>query len=257
MKFGYKKEEPSDSDYLFSDVENVFAANASSYGSAHIIQEFTPVSNQLNLNSCAGNATADSLEMLLGQTGKVIQLSRLFIYWNARVYTKDTDKDDGCYIRNCFDSLFTLGVPSEERWAYNESKVFAQPDIFAYGQANDNKINSYYRINGTGTKRLDQIEEAVRSNHPVVFGTGISKQFITYHNQQVVWNIPDNIAGYHAMVITGVRSRGSKREFLIRNSWGDSWGDDNNPGHTWFSEEYMTWAETSDLWVPTLMSFVI
>ena len=250
MKFGWKQDQESNSDLKFESVSYAFTPSLNSNsGDEYILKEYTSISNQLGLSSCVANATADSLEILLGQQGKLVQLSRLFIYWNARVYTKDTDKDEGTYVRNAFASLANLGVCSEDLWQYDESKVFAQPNIFAYGQANSNKIDSYYRIDDD--KRLDQIEQALKANHPVVFGTAIPDTFTKYYSQDnVVWEPQSKNIGNHAMIIIGVRYRNSKREFLIKNSWGTSWG---NNGKTWMSESYIAWDQSNDFWVPTLM----
>ena len=251
MKFGWKKEQDSEANNMFSTVSASFSA-VNNVSDSFIIKEYTQLSNQLGLSSCVGNAVCDALEILLGQNGKVIQLSRLFVYWNARVYTQDTDKDEGCFIKHAFDSLETLGSCSEDLWKYDENKVFLQPNLFSYKEANDNKINSFYRI--SDNKRLNEIEEAIRSNHPVVFGTAISKNFTEYHNQSnIIWEPPTKTIGNHAMIITGIRWNNSKREFLIRNSWGSSFGDN---GHTWFSENYINSSLSDDFWVPTLMTFI-
>jgi len=252
MKFGWKKEQNSIDNLMFGTVSNSFVS-LNNLSDQYILKEYTPISDQLNLSSCVGNAVCDALECLLGQNGKVIQLSRLFVYWNARVYTRDTDKDDGCYIKNAFDSLQTLGCCSEDLWEYNENKVFLQPNLFSYKQANDNKINNFYRIDDNN--RLNEIEMALRSNHPVVFGTAIPQTFIEYRNQShVIWEPQIKNVGNHAMIITGIRWKNSKREFLIRNSWGNSFGEN---GHCWFSENYINSSLSDDFWVPTLMDSLL
>jgi C1A family cysteine protease len=216
----------------------------------YCIPEFTPISNQLDLGSCVANSTADAFEILLGE--KTIQLSRLFIYWNARNYDKSTNKDNGTYIRNAFASLRDLGVCPESIWDYKEDKVFIQPCLEAYRQANDNKITGFYRIDSIENKKIDDVELAIRSNHPVVFGTELSQEFINANKDQV-FDIPEKSVGRHAMVIVGVRDNGSSIDFKIRNSWGNSWGDN---GHIWFNESYIKWNETNDLWVPTIIELI-
>ncbi len=253
MNFGWKPGKEDFNDYSFSDIKSGLIKIASSSGNEHVIQEFTPISNQLKLGSCVANATVDALEILMGLTGNVTQLSRLFVYWNARLYDGTTNLDEGTYIKNAFASLSKDGVCPESVWEYNVNKVFAQPPLEAYRQGSDNTIDSYYRIKSSGSQRLDEIAAAVRANHPVVFGTGVTNSFLTYYNDNsVVWAAPkDKIVGLHAMIITGVREVNGELQFLVRNSWGSSWGDQ---GHTWFESSYILHESTGDIWVPTLMT---
>ena len=54
----------------------------------------------------------------------------------------------------------------------------------------------------------------------------------------------DTIAG-DCMVVVGWDGT----NFLIKNSWGTGWGQN---GFCLFTPNYMTWDNTTDLWVPTL-----
>lgn len=248
---GWVQDSPSDKDYLFSDVETKLVKVASS-NDEHKLPEYTPISNQGSLGSCVANATVDALEILMGiqDPNSVVQLSRLFTYYNARNYTNDTDKDEGTYIRNAFQSLRDLGVCSENTWTYDIGKVFTQPSIMAYREANDNKIDSFYRISDTGTKRLEAIIRALNANFPVVFGARVSKQFTESFNLgEHLFNSPDVSIGNHAMIVVGY-SLYPQLKFYIRNSWGSSWGTN---GHCWMSSEYLTDIGTQDLWVPILV----
>ena len=239
----------------FGAVSSGLVKLAVSTDSEYRIPEYTPISNQGSLSSCVANATADAAELLLGvNQQQVVQLSRLFLYWNARVYDKTTRQNVGTYIHNAFNSLSTLGICPEDLWPYVESAVYTQPPIKAYKSANDNKIDSYYRIDSSGQQRCVDVEAAVRSNLPVVFGTGISDEFTKAWGVDKVWTAPQNSIGGHAMIITGVR-RNPNLEFYVRNSWSESWGD--GTGHAWFDASYIAWSGTSDLWVPTLVSDII
>ena len=130
-KLGYKQDPIDNNDYYFTQINSNLIKYSSISPSEHIIKEYTPISDQLTLNSCVGNATADALEILLGIQGatSVKQLSRLFLYYNARVYDKNTDKDEGTYIRNCFRSLTDLGICSEATWNYDVKKVFLDTGV--------------------------------------------------------------------------------------------------------------------------------
>lgn len=222
--------------------------------STYLIPEYTPISNQDRLSSCVANATADAFEILKGieDPNAVEQLSRLFVYWNARLYGKETDKDQGTYIMYAMQSLLDYGVCSESTWKYDITKVFAQPNQIAYKEADDNtfKVDSFYKIRTKGDYRLKDIEAAVRANHPVVFGTTVDLAFENFSGGDKAWDPPSTSVGGHAMVIVGVRYNPTL-EFCVRNSWGESWG---NKGHVWLSSEYIAWNQTNDLHVGTRMS---
>ena len=216
----------------------------------YIIPEHTYISNQLTLSSCVANASCDALEILQGLRDplNVKQLSRLFIYWNSRLAHQATGLDEGTYIHFAMKSLETLGVCEESTWEYKTDKVFAQPNILAYKEANDNMISAFYQITSFDQQRLNEIELAIRANHPVVFGTQVDKNFAANILAPVTNKPTSNIAGGHAMIITGVR-RSPNLQFYIRNSWGPTWG---NNGHAWLSDEYIAWDETQDIFVGTI-----
>ena len=44
------------------------------------------------------------------------------------------------------------------------------------------------------------------------------------------------IRGYHAVVGVGVAEIGGSRSIMIRNSWGDTWG---NSGHAYLSDSFL------------------
>jgi len=245
---GWKKDPKSSKDLPFAALVGRLGAA----GLPHIIEEYTPISNQGGLSSCVGNSATDSLEILMGlqNPAGVVQLSRLMTYWIARLLTNDQHHDDGTFIRSAFSQLSRLGVCPETVWPYREDKVLVSPPIEAYSIGDANKVSSFYRIVSLDYERLDDIQKAVCADHPVVFGTGVGTDFLHYDGQGVL-EIPTDIRGRHAIICTGVRmGLNGKREFLIRNSWGPGWG---YQGHAWLSEEFMMWGETQDLWVPTLM----
>ncbi len=241
-----------------------FSAMVSPQYDIHIIPEFTPISNQGLLNSCVGNAVADCFEILKGleDPAQVQQISRLFLYYDARNYTGETNVDNGCYIHNALNSLTKLGACREIMWEYNINNVFVQPPLEAYREASDNTISSFFQITATGADRINQIELAIRANHPVIFGTRVSSEFQNYNNgTDKVFSIPTDDVGGHAMIIVGVRTNAAgQKEFYVRNSWGNTFGlqgvnaiGQSESGHCWVSADYMAWAQTNDIFVATRM----
>lgn len=248
VDWGYK-------DRKFNQIRGAFKQKTGSWElwSKHVIPEFTPISNQLDIGSCVANAWCDMLEILDGLEGTdaVEQLSRLFLYWLARYLHGDTDKDDGTFLRAAAHQLRKIGVVLERDFQYNHTNVYPkQVELDLYTMASNNRINGFYRLESYGQQLGDEIELAVRTNHPVVFGTPVNEEFKRYRGGGQMFDRPANDVGRHAMIIVGVRYMNGERQFLLRNSWGKDWGDD---GHVWVTENYIVWDETKDMWVGTRM----
>lgn len=239
---------------------NKFANLTSINNDRYIIPEYTPISSQTN-NDCVSNACADSLELLKGieDPNKVEQVSRRFIYYNARNYIHETNKDAGCMIVDALHSLTTLGACREITWDYSNS-VFTKPTLAAYTEANDNKLSTYYQITSTGDDRIKEIETAIKANHPVVFGVKVGQQLLDYKGEEKIFDPPMNDVGGHAMIITGIRTNAQgEKEFYIKNSWSENWGmsepetSNLGKGHAWFSSNYIEKITKGDIFVPTRM----
>lgn len=237
---------------------------AGTYTDEHIIPEYTPVSNQGGLGTCALNAWADMLEMLYGlelkrlhpdQYPLVQQLSRLFLYWITRCYLNEQNLDKGTYLRLVALQISTVGICPEEVWPYVEDMVYVSPPLEAFTMASDNKITSVYSIASVDENNdpLDDMEAAVRVDHPVAFGTDVGQEFCDYRGGGKVFTGPPSVSkGGHAMLVTGVRVSSIGREWLWRNSWSEGWGD---TGHVWVSDGYM--RATHDQWVGVRMKELV
>lgn len=252
----------NEKDYSLSRIRSGLQQKAGTWtaSSEHIIPEFTPISNQGPLGSCVANAWCDMMEMLDGLDGndKVEQLSRLFLYWTARYYTGDTDRDEGTYLRSAAHQLNKVGIIDEKWWPYEgrADVAFKSPELDLYTMASNNRLPGFYRPESlTPDTLLNELELAIRADHPFVFGTQVSTAFQAYQGGGHVWSPPGNndlVVGSHAMICTGVGFDGNKRYWLLRNSWGLHWGDS---GHIKVSDEYV--LEFRDIWIGTKMAEMV
>lgn len=210
------------------------------------LRPYCTSTNQYNLQSCAGNATADAVEIFDVAEGRPhVELSRLFVYTKARELHGELNKDAGTYISSCFKVLSRFGICTEKAWTYDSSKVFTTPSMLSLREATGHKIHSYYSIQDTGDARCQAVIAALRARHPVVFGTQIPVGFDQY--TKGVLGVPKGaVEGGHAMIVVGWLSK--MNAFIVKNSWGSGWGD----GGFWYmSPEFLAWDSTWDLWVPT------
>lgn len=262
--FGYLHDPPKkageEPDWRFSDPDKGLRPKLATVWPGDVdLSEHTTETNQYSAGSCVGNATADSVEVLNSIEGlPKVQLSRLFIYTLCRNLMDtdydgkgDIDRDEGTYIRLAFEVLSRFGVcredtPSERGgWPYDLSKLHTLPSLKAMRSATGHRIHSYYRIDETGSDRIDAILEALRGNHPVVFGTQVDRAFTQLRDAGPVGPPSGDTVGGHAMMLCGYdRTKG----FLMHNSWGKGWGDG---GFAYLTEDYLAWDQTWDIWVPT------
>jgi C1A family cysteine protease len=146
------------------------------------------------------------------------------------------------------DSVRIHGVPSEDVYPYDSSKVYLKPGWLVYKAAVQNKLNKFYRINATGDARIIQIRQALSAGNPVVFGTALLESFKEVTDDSVIQApTSSKYIGNHAMVVVGYNN--AKNAFEIRNSWGTNyWG---NKGYGYMSPDYLKASITKDLWVMT------
>lgn len=160
----------------------------------------TPIENQGSLNSCVGHATTAAAEAIfMSQT----DLSRLFVYWNARSYEGTTGSDAGTQIRNAMKSISVYGAAAESTWAYDTSKVTTKPAANAYsnGLPFKNSIAAYIKVT-----TLVGLKDALQKGLPVVFGFSVTQKFVSETKTTGVLPYPvtgEKIIGSHAVVAVG------------------------------------------------------
>jgi C1A family cysteine protease len=229
------------------------------------------IHHQGALGSCTAHAGAALVEYFAQRAfGKHMQVSRLFLYKAARNLMHQTG-DTGAFIRNTMGALVLFGIPPEEYWPYEIEDFEKEPPAFCYAFAQNYQTISYYRFDPPGSNKqqvLDGVKNALNSGLPSMFGFTVYNSISQSGSEG---HIPyptagEKIMGGHAMVAVGyddhrkIRNRNAGAEktvgaFLIRNSWGTTWGDQ---GYGWLPYDYLLnglavdwWSVVKNEWIET------
>jgi nucleoside phosphorylase len=207
--------------------------------------ECPPVYNQGQLGSCTANGIGGAIEFDQRKQGsKTFVPSRLFIYYNERVMEGTVSTDSGAQVRDGIKSVATLGAPPETDWHYDIAEFAVKPPAKAYADAKLDLVSSYARV----AQNLAQMQGCLAEGYPFVFGFTAYESF---ESQQVAGTgvVPmpaagETVVGGHCVVAVGYDS--TKRVFIIRNSWGTTWG---MKGYCTMPYEYLLTASlASDFW---------
>ena len=197
--------------------------------------------DQGQLGSCTANAIAAAIEF---DQKKRFVPSRLFIYYNERVMEGTVDSDAGAQIRDGIKSVATRGAPPEKDWPYVIAKFRDNPPASAYRDAKADMVTLYQRL----IQDLNTMKGCLASGFPFVFGFTV---YASFEGPKVARTgiVPmpaadEKMVGGHAVMAVGYDD--ASRHFLVRNSWGPSWG---LKGYFKMPYAYLTNRRlASDLW---------
>ena len=211
--------------------------------SVDLRQWASPVESQGHLGSCTGNAVVGAYELLLNKEmpKNFTDLSRLFVYYNARLMENVVNEDVGAYVRDAVKAVQKYGVCRESIWPYHIADYAITPSIASYDDAKNRNIKNYYRI-----ATLEDMLDALNKEWPIVFSMRVYASFDELYFRGDSTRMPEkgeSPIGAHAMCFVGYDL--NKKVMIARNSFGPDWGID---GYCYVPFDYVR-QEVMDSWI--------
>jgi len=209
---------------------------------------------QDGIGSCAASALACvSYFNLIKYKIIAFDASRLFMYYNTRLLKHTVDIDEGCSLRESLKAINQYGLCPEEMWPYNVNLFKVRPPLIAYNFGQKLNNITYYRI----PQVLSHLCQCLIDRYLFVFGISVYSNFETdIANNGGYVSLPndkDAYLGGHAVCAVGYDNE--KSVFIIRNSWGTSWGDN---GYFYLPYDYITDVKLAyDFWTFSYSSDMI
>lgn len=198
------------------------------------------VFDQGQLGSCVPNASVAAVMYIESRQGReVVMGSRLELYYYARKLEGSIHQDSGCMIRDAFKVLSSTGVGSEALWPYNISKFSKLPT--GAERKTDQKLLQYMRVRGDSPS----LKSALALGIPVVVGISV---YASFESREVATSgiVPmpqptEQLLGGHAILLVGYDD--SLSHWILRNSWGTTWGEG---GYFYLPYAYLLNAQLAD-----------
>jgi len=133
--------------------------------------------------------------------------------------------DLALFISEAIAGLDQDGQTTEAAWPYKYDKPVDANCLYYKNLANHSGFDESVAI------------DAIRAGEPIVLVLDIDMAFFSYLAATTLDFDPNlQIEARHAVVICGCRAGPAGPEYLIKNSWGESWGD---KGHAWATLAYI------------------
>lgn len=215
-----------------------------------------PIEDQQGLATSAVHAAIGLVQYWQRRAhGQLIEPSRLFVYKNARRLLP-APADQGVSPRAALKAIRRYGLPPETLWPYCPEQVNQEPGGYAYVFQQEAAPLGYFRLDGNeppghgrpGWALLDEMLEFLAAGFCLTTGFTVPGS-LTAAPDLSYPTLNDSIAGGQAVLVVGYddtrRIRSDKGALLIRNSWGNCWGES---GYGWLPYSYVRQGLAADIW---------
>ncbi|MEM9570744.1 MAG: C1 family peptidase [Pseudomonadota bacterium] len=205
----------------------------------------SPVENQGRTNSCVANAVVGALELHQVKAGMPLtDLSRLFLYYNARELFNLQHMDKGTRVQHAMAALLAHGCCEARLWPFQPTNVNTQPTQNCYANAAHHEAIQFARA-PHGDAALSVLAEGV----PIAFTMFAPVDYYVVAAQSGTMPRPDQIRAQpvpagHAMLIVGYDL--ADRTYLVRNSFGTQFAENG-----YFKLPFETldvWGDNREFW---------
>ncbi|MGO9643589.1 MAG: C1 family peptidase [Candidatus Bathyarchaeia archaeon] len=220
-RYGWIRDIPDQRDHLYAAPRETLVKLPLSMD---LRPQCPPIYDQGQLGSCTANAIAGALQFdeIKEKQPQVFTPSRLFIYYNERVIEHTVNTDSGAQIRDGIKTIAAQGDCPENLWPYHITEFAVKPPQKCYDQALKFKAIQYQRL----TQITNQMKGCLASGYPFVFGFTVYESFespqVAKTGHAPMPAPSEKVIGGHAVVAVGYND--SQSWFIVRNSWGPSWG---------------------------------
>lgn len=203
------------------------------------------VYDQGDLGSCTANAVAAHLDFnRQKQSEPFIHPSRLFIYYNERVAEGTVRSDSGATIRESIKAVASFGAPTESLWPYVPTSFMTKPTAPVYAAGKQDEALQYQSV----SRSLSSLQGCLADGYPFVIGVTVYSSFESIGSSGIM-EMPaptEEVLGGHALCVVGYKQISGRLYFIVRNSWGASWGD---KGYFYMPSAYLLNDKlSSDFW---------
>jgi hypothetical protein len=190
-----------------------------------------PALDQGSIGSCAENGLSEMVWATLKQAGQsAFSISRLQSYYDTRQAQGTPGYDSGSVASVMFQQAQTKGLANESLWQYNTSMMYATPTEGVYADAALHKVTAWreFGLAKTWDGLVLAIQKELQQGKAVGLAMQVGGTFQSQSGplaaQVNSWSWDESTIG-HFVVVERVDWNLNGGSYVVKNSWGSSWGD--------------------------------